>query len=82
MLQKNGASHKLFEENMILIEPLLRNLSAVAQVIWFNQVPVIEMYAGNGFHNTDIFSEKIEQYNLIARKILRYSDIFNYKLMI
>jgi hypothetical protein len=58
MLPRNGVSHRLFEENMKLIEPLLRNLSAVTQVIWFIQVPVIEMYANNDQHNADIFSEK------------------------
>ena len=86
MLQSNGADYKEYERMLKMeIAPILNqligkmkmksfiNTSVVShpQIIWLNQFSTTDFWGANGQHNVDIFSEKINQYNLILRRVFK-----------
>ena len=70
MLESNGANYKLCKEKMIELGSALSQLTNTSQVIWLNQYPTVDFYGNISDHNTDIFAEKIRQYNEASRRIL------------
>ena len=61
----------LYEDNLQLITPLLANLTIVSRILWLNQLPTIDKYSDNGFHNSLIHAHKLEKYNKVARSFFQ-----------
>jgi hypothetical protein len=70
MLRKHGANHFVFEQNMILIRPLLNQLTKYTKIVWLYQYPTVEYYGNINASNTDVVSQKLHHYNQIVRSVL------------
>ena len=79
MLEEFGADYKEYERKLReMAEPILSQLSQPnnhRKVVWLNQFPTNDFWAPNKQHNTDIYSEKIHQYNLIIPRVFRYKNL-------
>ena len=64
--------YQLYEKSLLEFEPGLRRIANITKVIWLKQYPVTDSRF-NKFHIDDIISStKIQQYNLVAERLLRY----------
>ena len=67
----NSGVRRTYEHKLEMLEPKISKLSKISTVVWMNQFPVIESYSSNRADNTDIYSEKIEDYNRAVRRIFK-----------
>ena len=74
MAQNNPQSYKMFEEKLDALVPILKSLTTKTTVFWLHQNPIIETYGNKnegGAINRSATSKKYDDFNVIARKILR-----------
>lgn len=74
MLPENSVDHKSFESEIsdrlsLALERLYRLRGT--RVVWMDQYPTVDFFGGHADHNTFINAEKVEHYNLIARRAFR-----------
>ena len=65
-------SQESYESKLILLVKELVSISKLTKVVWLNQYPLVEKYADNGMSSNKIYSEKVDRYNVAARRILKY----------
>jgi hypothetical protein len=74
MAQNNPQSYKMFQEKLDALAPIFKSLTTKTTVFWLHQNPIIETYGNknNGSAiNRSISNKKYDDYNAMARKILR-----------
>lgn len=71
MLWENKIDFETYLKIASTIAPVVDQLASVTKVIWLNQYPVVEFYGKTDSHNTHIYTEKINQYNVILRRVFR-----------
>ena len=64
-------SEHAFERNLTLLEPVLRRLAQVSEVLWWNQFPTIDVHGSSSGDKARIYSEKLRLYNVIAKRVLQ-----------
>jgi hypothetical protein len=64
-------SEHAFERNLTLMEPVLRRLAQVSDVLWWNQFPTIDTFGSSSGDKARIYSEKLHVYNNIAKRVLQ-----------
>lgn len=67
MLKLNGANFWLYLEKLTELSLALNGLARKTVVIWLNQYPTVDTFFER---NTDIFTEKIHQWNQAVRRTL------------
>jgi hypothetical protein len=70
MLPENGGDHRTFENILLKVKWQIQKISNQTKVIWMNQQPVVETLKVN--KRPVVHSDKLEQYNRAARRILKY----------
>ena len=70
MLPENGGDHRIFENILQKVKRQIQKISSQTKVIWMNQQPVVETQKVN--KGSLVHSDKLEQYNRAARRILKY----------
>ena len=67
----NGNGHENFEQGIIELLPILELLSnRGSKIVWMDQYPAMEFTFWKASMNSA--SEKIENYNKIARRVFKY----------
>jgi hypothetical protein len=70
MIDGKHHDHYRYQKKLSEVAPVLTQLANVTRVIWLNQYPTSEFYMDNFSGQTQIHSEKINNYNKIVRRIL------------
>jgi hypothetical protein len=71
MLDANGpVNFEKFKERLTELKPIIRRVAKENKVVWLNQYPAIDSF-GPINSCKDVFSEKIHQYNLETKRILK-----------
>ena len=74
MEQRDPHSYKIYQEKLSALAPILKSLTTKITVFWLHQNPIIETYGNKndgGAINRSATNKKYNDYNAIARKILR-----------
>jgi hypothetical protein len=73
MIHEANSSQQLYAKGLRELAPVLQRIATTStRVIWLRQYPVIDFFGSSESHNTDIFSSKINQFNVESERILRY----------
>jgi hypothetical protein len=71
MLDGNGSANFVkYQQSLIDLKPILDQITKKSPIIWLEQYPTIDIFGPDNSH-LEVFSEKIQQYNLATDKILR-----------
>ena len=67
------ADNNAFERNLTRLEPTLRKLAQITNVVWWNQFALVDSFISvNGdFRYYTMYSEKVDLYNSMAKTILK-----------
>lgn len=73
MIHEQNSNQQLYAKGLRELAPVLQRIATTStRVIWLRQYPVIDFFGSSESHNTDIFSSKINQFNVESERILRY----------
>ncbi|XP_046450830.1 uncharacterized protein LOC124198829 [Daphnia pulex] len=76
MIHEQNSSQQLYAKGLRELAPVLQRIATTStRVIWLRQYPVIDFFGSSESHNTDIFSSKINQFNVESERILRNRGI-------
>ncbi|EFX71106.1 hypothetical protein DAPPUDRAFT_112080 [Daphnia pulex] len=76
MIHEQNSSQQLYAKGLRELAPVLQRIATSStRVIWLRQYPVIDFFGSSESHNTDIFSSKINQFNVESERILRNRGI-------
>lgn len=74
MIHEQNSSQQLYAKRLTELAPVLQRIATTStRVIWLRQYPVIDFFGSSESHNTDIFSSKINQFNVESERILRHA---------
>jgi hypothetical protein len=70
-MEEGGDAHINYENDLKGIVPKLRELSKRTRIVWLHQNPIIESCSDKRTITRAASQEKIDNYNLVARQILK-----------
>ena len=70
----DGELKEFYERKLVVLEKYIRKLTKLVDVIWYVQPPMIETWVAAYYYggsSTHVYSEKINTWNQVSKKILQ-----------